>query len=156
LRPATDQVLIIYSTFVRGKNLSDAFPSQSGQNQRDALLTLFCNFALGYALRKVQENREGLELNGTHQLLVCAVVLNTGRKMNVMKVTEARLVDTKQVKLEVNAENTEYMVMSCRQNAGLYHYLLESGIVKMFESSGNRTLCIYEENKIRLNSGNTC
>jgi hypothetical protein len=71
-----------------------------------ALLPLFSNFALEYAVRKVQENQLVLKLNGTHQLLVYADSVNLlGDNIDTIKKnTETVMNASKKVGLEINVE----------------------------------------------------
>jgi hypothetical protein len=74
---------------------------------------LLLSFALEYATRRVLVNHYDMKVNGTHQPLVYAVDVHIlGRSVHVrMKNTEVLVVDSK-IGLEVNADNTKYMVMS--------------------------------------------
>jgi len=78
------------------------------------------NFALEYAIRRVQVNQDGLKLNGTHQLRAYADDVNIlgGRVHTLKENAEALVAATKEIGLKVSADKTKYMVMSRDQNAG--------------------------------------
>ena len=69
---------------------------------------LLFNFALEYAIRRVQVNQEGLKLNGTHQLLIYADNILGGSVHTKKKNSEALIVTTKETGLEVYADKTKY------------------------------------------------
>ena len=112
-----------YSNVWLDKHLSDIFPIKNGLKQGEVLSPLLFNFALVYAIRRVQVNEDGLKLNGTHQLFVYADDVNImgGSVHTIQKNTEAVVVARKEIWLEVNADKTKNIVMSWDQNAGRSH-----------------------------------
>ena len=112
-----------YSRVRVGKYVSDRFPIRNGLKQGDALTPLLFNYALEYAIRRVQVNQDGLKLNGAHQLLAYADDVNIlGGGIHTLKENaEALVAATRETGLEVSADKTKYMVMSRDQNAGQNH-----------------------------------
>jgi hypothetical protein len=90
-------------------------------------MPLIFNFAIEYAVRKVQEKPDWSEINETHQLLVCADNVNILEdNMNTTKQNIEAVIDAnKKVGLEENAEETKCtrIIMPYHQNVGKNHNL---------------------------------
>jgi len=154
-----------HSGFRVGKIVSDRFPLRNGLKQGDALKPLLFNFALEYAIRKIQVNQDGLKLIATHQLLAYADDVNMlgGRVQTLKENAEILVASTRKIGLELSADKTNYMVMSRDQNAGRSHSLRTDNSTfervekfKYLVTTLTNQNSIAEEIKSRLRSGNAC
>jgi len=127
---------------------------------------MLLNFALEYAIRRVQVNQDGLmKLNRTHQLLAYTDDVNIpgGSIYTLKENAEALVAATREIGLEIGADKKKYMVMCRDQNAGRNHSVrINNNTFERMEefkylgTTLTHQNSIPEEIKIRLRLGNAC
>ena len=123
------------------------------------------SLVLECAISRVEANQDGSKLNGTHQVLIYDDDDNIfGGSVHILKKhTEALLVGTKEIGLDVKVDKTKHMGMSRDQNAGRSHSIKTDNSsfenVEQFKYLGTiltNQNSVQEEIKSSLNSGNAC
>ena len=148
-----------------GNQMSETFNIHSGLKQGDALSPLLFNLVLEYAIKEMQKSNDGLQLNGTTQILTYAddIALLGDNKETLINNAKILLDKTKELGLQINVEKTKYMVTDRIQNIHNNGNLVVCD--KIFErvsnfkylgSILNQTNEIREELKRRINLGNAC
>ncbi|PSN49532.1 hypothetical protein C0J52_04975 [Blattella germanica] len=147
-----------------GKHVSDIFEIHNGLKQGDALSLLLFNFVLEHPIKSL-ENKEGIQLNGIHKLLVYAddIVLLGDSEEILMDNMHILRSSTRKLGLEVNVNKTKYMVTrrnaSCKANGqlmtneGNFEEVAEFKYLGALITNRNEK---QKEIKHRLNSGNAC
>jgi hypothetical protein len=116
--------------------MSDMFPIKNGLKQRDALSTLFFNFVLNYAIRKVQVNKDGLNLMVNISFFMLMTLIYWVEAYILKEPPDAVVIAVKEISREVNAVKTKYMFISRDQNAGRSR---TSGTIKIFGNNLNES-----------------
>ncbi|KAJ4451276.1 hypothetical protein ANN_02737 [Periplaneta americana] len=116
--------------------------------------------------QEVQDNRESLELNGLHQLLVYADDVNMlgENPQTIRENTDILFEAIKTIGLEVNPEKTKYRYMMFRDQNILQNENIKIGNVSFEEVEKFKYLgatvtninYTREEIKLRINMGNAC
>ena len=79
-------------------------------------MLLIFHFVLVYAIRRVQVNHDGLQLNGTYQLLVYVEDVNIlgGSEHTIKRKAKALLVASKETGLEVKNDKRKWLCLEIR------------------------------------------
>ncbi|KAJ4442477.1 hypothetical protein ANN_04063 [Periplaneta americana] len=125
----------------------DQIPAELIQEGGRALTSEIYKLVLEYAIRKVQDNREGLELNRLHQLLVYMDDMNMlGENSQTIKEnTEILLEASKAIGLEVNPEKTN--LLSKNLKVRIYKTVILPVVLYGCETW---TLTLREEQRLRV------